>query len=319
MGEKPRLHWSHMETALKCGHQFALRYREGLRVRPGVAMVVGTTVHKAAAANLTRKAETGDLMSREELHDTTRDALSETWTADVELLPEEIEKGEEETLGRAVDKSLRLADVHAAKIAPMIRPHVGGIERSWVVEAEGYPFDLEGEMDVYEKAVYGEDGTLLEPSAVRDLKTSKNLASPQLTATSGQLSMYALAAEALEGALPDRVYLDYTVDRASGAIAGSFWSVRRPEHIVKFWRRLERLAEVIEHGTYLPSRPYVDWWCSEKWCGYARINPQTGEPYCRFFSVAPVFVALDFHADRKQPTVVAAKGTDAHRQLLDEL
>lgn len=277
---KPELHWSHVEALAKCGEAFRFSYLEGRRVRPGIAIGTGSAVHEVAAENLRSKAAGDGLLPLEAVRDAARDAFARQWESGLALLPEEIERGTIQTQGEAIDRTIRLAALHATKLAPAINPKPGGIERAWRVEVDGFPFDLAGEIDVQEV-----DGT------IRDLKTSGKMPNAKIVATSGQLTIYAVAAEALDGQFPERVALDYVVEKGGRESAGSFVSERRPEHVAAFWARLERTAEIIEKAAFTPSRPYVDWWCGPRWCGYARTNPDTGRPYCAFFSEARVFSA----------------------------
>jgi hypothetical protein len=285
---KPQLHNSHLVALSLCGERFRLSYLEGLRVRPGIAAAVGSGVHAVAALNLTRKMQGGALMPLEEVRDAARDAFARQWDEGVALLPSEIEHGAVQVQGEAIDRTVRLSEAHATKLAPAIRP--SHVERAWVVEVEGFPFDLAGEIDVQEDRILADDCTVVAPSSIRDLKTSGKMPTEKLVATSSQLSMYAVAKQALEGELPDRVALDYAVTGKSGAVTvGSFVSSRRPVDIAAFFERLERAAAVIEAQAFTPARPYEDWVCSPTWCGYARTNPDTGRPYCKFFSEAPAF------------------------------
>jgi hypothetical protein len=272
---KPQLHNSHLIAVSQCGERFRLSYLEGMRVRPGIAAAVGSGVHAAAARNLTRKIETGQLMPMEEVRDAARDAFA--------LLPEELERGAAQVEGEAMDRTVQLTEAHARVLAPVIRP--AHVERAWVLEAEGFPFDLAGEIDVQEPA--GDSG----PATIRDLKTTGKRPTERAAATSSQLSLYSLAHEALEGERPELVALDYLVPSARGVSAGTVVSRRRDADIDSFWARLERIAEVIEKQAFTPARPYDDWFCSPRWCGFARTNPETGRPYCRFFSEAPAFFA----------------------------
>lgn len=268
-----------------CGERFRLAYIEGKRVRPGIAAAVGSGVHAVAAKNLQRKIDAGVLMPIDEIRDEARDAWERQAAEGVDLLPDELVLGEAKVHGAAADRTIRLSVMHARVLAPVIRP--ARVERAWVLELEGFDFDLAGEIDVQE--LRSADA----PSTIRDLKTTGKMPNEHQAASSIQLAVYTLAAETLDGERPDQVALDYCVDTKSGdARTATYVSERRPEDLAAFWRRLERMAEVIEKQAFTPSRPYADWWCTPKWCGYARTNPATGRPYCDFFSEAPVSAAV---------------------------
>lgn len=266
-----------------CGERFRLAYIEGKRVRPGIAAAVGSAVHAVAAKNLIRKMEGGGLMPLDEVRDEARDAFERQVAEGIELLPDELDAGAAKVQGAAADKARRLSVLHARVLAPVIRP--SHVERAWVLELDGFNFDLAGEIDVQEAR------TETEPSSIRDLKTSGKTPSETQVASSIQLTVYTLAGETFDGERPDRVMLDHCIGQKSGDSVATYVSERKPEHIAAFWRRLERMAEVIDKQVFTPSRPHSDWWCTTKWCGYARTNPDTGRPYCDFFSVARVFSA----------------------------
>lgn len=312
---KPQWHWSHIETQLMCGKRYDYGYQQGKRALPGVAAATGSIVHAVAARNLKRKAATLEYIGLEELADLTRDTFRLQWEGGVHLLPDEVLMGLPRVQGIAIDRSIALAKIHAERIAPLIRPTVGGIEKPWVVSADGFPWDLAGEIDVEEVREYAPDGeTILFPSSIRDLKTTGKRPTEKLVGGSGQLSMYSIAYQAFHGSLPDRVFFDYAMAKDSGEPdAGSFGSVRRPEHIEAFWETLESCAKAIEKQVFLPSRPNVDWWCTEKWCGFARVNPDTGVPICKHFYSAPTFVALSFNGGNG-----ASNGNGKRRATVDE-
>ncbi len=286
MTARRQLHWSHLSALSKCGEAFRLAYVERLRVRPGVAAVVGTAAHVSAALNLTAKRDTGSLLPLDAVTQAARDSIAEQWEQGVTLLPEEADRATQ-THGEAIDRSVRFAEMHHRILAPRLNPvHV---ERAWVVTPEGFPFDLAGEIDVQ------------EPDTIRDLKTAGKKPTAATAATSGQLTMYAIARQALDGELPKRVALDYCTDAKTDPV-GSFVSERTPEHVAAFWRRLEQAAEVIERQVFTPADPLTSWFCGPRWCGYARTNPATGQPFCRYYAAAPAFVAMPGTTTPKETT-----------------
>lgn len=272
---KDAIHWSHLVSLWQCGHKFALRYIEGLRLPLGPQVHVGSAAHASAAADLTEKIATGELLATEAVLDAARDALERSWLDGVDLAgePDALTPGQHK--GMAIDRAIALARAHHTTLAPRIVPtHV---ERAWRVEAQGYPFELEGEIDV-QAAVPG-------GYVIRDLKTTGRRPSPRAAAVSDQLTMYALAGRALEGDLPAEVWLDYMVlpQGSSSPSLEPRGSVRTDADVGVLWARLDNAAEVIERGAYTPANR-SDWWCSVRWCEYARTDPETGRPYCRYFT-----------------------------------
>lgn len=286
------LHYSHLSSLAKCGHAFFLSYVEKLKVPPGIALAVGTSVHDVAAKNLTAKSLGNPTMSLEQVRDESRKSFDVEWGKGVGLSPEEVAAGLDVVKGEAIDKTVRLAGLHATAFVPTLRPSIGGVERQWRISVDGFPFDLCGTADLIEKRETDEAGNVTAPSAVRDLKTSKASPNKNIAGVSAQLSMYAMAVEILDEEAPDTVALDYLIDNKTPK-ALTLQSERRPEHIEALWHRIENAALVIEKEIYTPADPATSWWCAPTWCGYARTNPDTGKPYCKFYADAPVTVAFD--------------------------
>lgn len=254
-GTKTQLHVSGLNLLSKCGIAFENRYIKGIKSPPSPSMVVGTAVDRAVRRNLQNKVESGKLLQLDEVQDTARDALRNEWDAGVRLSEDDAEEVGQ-SKGDAIDAAVSLAGYHHHAAAPMIQPtHVA---REWVLDVEGLDVQLAGEIDIQE-------GT----RAIRDTKTSGK--SPIKTAadTSLQLTTYALAVRQLDGAIPEKLALDYIV--------------RTPKrHDLKLvqletkrsWRDLNHLAErvyltsrLLEQGMFTPA-PTDAWWCSEKYCAY---------------------------------------------------
>jgi hypothetical protein len=252
---KPQFHQSALDMLHKCGEQYRRRYVEGEIVPPAIAMTVGSSVHDAARDSLQKKIDTGDLLSVDECAQLARDALVARWDYEgVGLNNDERKQGEAVVRGEAVDKVVRLSKFHAGYLAPLLKPIA--VERSWVIECEGYPFDFVGIIDVEE----------LGP-VLRDLKTKGKSPSQGEADYSDQLTMYALAKYAQVGELPTAMWLDCIVDLKAGPVLKQQATIRDAVDVEIFARRLENAAKVVESGVFTPARR-SDWWCGPKWCGY---------------------------------------------------
>ena len=258
----------------RCGEQFRRRYIEGERMAPAVAMLVGRAVDQSVNANLESKIETGALLPSEAVQDLARDSLTTEWRSEeVELSEEEAEKGTKAVRGEAIDKSIRLAVLHHAAIAPDLEPT--SVQRKFRARIKGESnIILTGVLDVEEKSV------------VRDTKTSGK--SPQKNAAdlSLQLTMYALAVLVETGEAPETVALDYLVDlKTPKAVTQT--STRGQEDFRVLLSRIEAFARVVQAGAFAPASP-DDWICSPKWCGYHSTCPYARRPV-----VVPVSQPLD--------------------------
>jgi hypothetical protein len=261
---KPQLHVSGLNLLARCGEAFRRRYVEGEIIPPGVAAVTGTAVDRAVTANLGAKIERGDLLPVEAVADTARDALVATWQQGVKLTDDEAAEGVARVKGAAVDKAVRLAETHAIATAPALEPtHV---QRTFVVELGGYPYDLAGTIDVQEGA-----------RAIRDTKTSAKTPPVTIAETSDQLTAYALAVKAIDGTAPARVALDYLIDLKGGPKAVTVESVRDPADFDGFLRRTETAIRVIEAGAFMPAER-DHWMCNARFCGYHATCPFARRP-----------------------------------------
>jgi hypothetical protein len=217
-------------------------------------MAVGSGVDTAVNRNLEHKILDGKLLSLDEVKSIARDAATfELSQGDIVLVGDEVGAGMEKAKAAAVDKAVRLAALHADKIAPKLIPtHV---QRKWALEIPGIPFDIVGTIDVQEAAL-----------SIRDTKTSGKSPAAGIADMSDQLSIYALAVKTLDGAVPEFVALDYLIDNKT-PVAKTFTSTRTDDDFRTVLARIENAAEVIQKGAFTPARP-TDWVCSKKWCGF---------------------------------------------------
>lgn len=252
---KPQFHQSALDTLHMCGERYRRRYVERDPWHSAVAPTVGLAVHDSSRTSLQNKINTGDLLSVDDCADLGHAFLNARWDAQgIWLNDDEREQGEAVVRGEAVDKVVRLSRFHAGYLAPLLKPIA--VERSWVIECEGYPFDFAGTIDVEE----------LGP-VLRDLKTKG--ASPKQGEAdySDQLTMYALSKYAQIGELPTAMWLDCIVDLKRGPVLKQQCTTRDAQDVQIFARRLENAAKVVESGVFTPARR-SDWWCGPKWCGY---------------------------------------------------
>jgi hypothetical protein len=256
---KPALSISAIDMLSKCGEQYRRRYIERERLAPGISLLVGKGVDAAVNLNLTHKMEFSDLLSVEQVRDVARDAFDREWTTqEIKLSNEEMAAGVGVTRGNAIDKTVRLASLHAEHVAPAIQPTA--IQRKWTIELPNYPMDLIGYTDI-------EEGP-----AVRDTKTSAKSPREDEAHLSDQLTIYALAKRVLDGTqgvIPVR--LDYLVDlKTPKAVVRE--SERSIDDFQVMLRRIEVAQRAIEKEVFVPARQ-SDWWCSARWCGYFNSCP----------------------------------------------
>lgn len=262
--KKPALSISAIDMLSKCGEQYRRRYIEKERLPPGIALLVGKAVDGAVNANLQYKMVAHELLPLEQVRSVARDTFAFAWsTEEVHLTDEERKQGTGKSKGEAIDKTVRLAELHAEKVAPQLQPTA--VQRKWTLELPRYPMDLTGYTDIEEGAT------------VRDTKTSHKSPRADEAELSDQLTLYALAKRVLdkqEDVIP--VALDYLVDLKTPKVEVRT-STRSLEDFQIMLRRIEVAQAAIEKGAFVPARQ-SDWWCSEKWCGYSRTCPYFRRP-----------------------------------------
>ena len=268
---KWQLHQSGLAMLQRCGEQYRRRYVEGERIPPGVAAVTGTATHRSIAANLACKMETGSLAPRDEALCVAADSLTSVWAEGVRWQQEDLDaagaSSEKELQGRCKDRAVELSGCHYDQLAGRINPVA--VERQWVVEIPGYAFDLAGTIDIQ------------EANRIRDTKTSAKSLPASAAEKSDQLTLYALAAKVLDGAIPAELVLDGLISLKAGPQVQTLVTIRDDADMRIMLARIERATETIEKGAFTPANQ-DSWWCSERWCGYA--------PTCPFFRKTRVVV-----------------------------
>jgi len=267
MSDKPQLHQSMIGMIYRCPEQFRRRYgarfgwndREEI-IPPGVNLIVGSATHKSVEKNLSSKIETGELLPIEQIRDIAHDEAAGAWQQEVRLVDEEM-VNPEQTKGDCIDMAVTLSALHALVLAPIIP--VKSVERKWVVTLNDFPFDLGGTWDIEETT-----------GAIRDTKTSAKSPSADAADTSEQLTMYSLAKRVCDKEEAPALYLDYLVKTKTPKVVIQQTTRSEFQQMVML-RRIERAAEIIEKGAFMPANP-SEWICSRKWCGYSNT--------CKFYS-----------------------------------
>jgi hypothetical protein len=168
-----------------------------------------------------------------------------------------------------IDWAVLMVGAHYGELAPHISPVL--VQHPWVVELEGYPYDLAGIMDVVDQQQAGPGGVF-----IRDTKTGK----VKYARESLQLTMYAMAWYSRHKVLPAAVTLDNLKPMTRG---GNHVDVvvdqddRTTEDCQALLRRIEAACKTLEAGAFPPCNP-DDWMCSPKWCGYHDRCPYVRHP-----------------------------------------
>ncbi len=266
---KPQLHQSHLSMLYKCGEKFRRIVIEGHREPPTTDLVIGTASHKAIAHNLTNKIEHGTLLTREAVQDFSRDSFLKEWhSSPIILTEEQISDGLQKTRDLSQDSTIAVVTEHHYEIAPRLAP--AEVEKPWVLEAPGFPYDLAGTWDIYEIYRLLSEAESKIITSIRDNKTRSRDFGQIEVDNSEQFTVYAMAAFYIKGVMPDYVYQDTLLKptKTRGAVAISYRSTRTKDDFAVFQRRFEQACKIIDKQIYTPAST-TDWWCSKSWCGFA--------------------------------------------------
>lgn len=266
-GEKPHLSISALNMLSRCGEQYRRRYLEGEKIPPGIAALVGRGVDASVSTNMLSKMHDKVLLPLEQLTDVAADKVKNEFEAGEVLLTDEEAEDPSAALAKAVDKSVRLSTVHSTELAEIIEPV--SVQKKWLLEIDGFPFDLLGFSDIE------------EADAIRDIKTAAKSLAKDAAHTSNQLTLYSMAKTKAEGKIPNFVALDALIDTKVPK-AQVLTSKRGVTDFQVMLNRVEQASEAITKEIFVPANQ-DDWWCHPKFCGYfnsckyarASARPQT--------------------------------------------
>jgi len=253
VSEKQRLSVSALNMLVRCGEQYRRRYLLNEKIPPGFALTVGIATDKSIGEDLGNKIQKGELLPDEAVKDIARDALVAEWDKGVILEEEYAALGFKKARAEAIDTSVMLSLLHHEEAAPTLEPTV--VQRYWRLDVEGLPVELSGYIDIQEGA-----------KSIRDSKTSKRSPASDEADKSFQLSTYAMAVDAIDGSIPEKVCLDYLVHTKQPKLV-QLESKRERSDFDHVLRRIENASLAIEKGIFTPA-PVDAWQCSKKWCGW---------------------------------------------------
>lgn len=258
-GKKPALHQSILAGLSKCAKQVEYRYVYGLKVPPGIAMLVGTATHAGADMALVAKAK-GERVEAGAIVEKARETLIATASGEGVVLDEDEEElGEKAAVAKAADQAGALVKLYHGSVLPRRNPKSPQhVERRLRAVLEGFPFDLEGTIDLHEA-----DGSL------RDLKTASRSPAEDAAIGNVQLDAYSLLTTLADAILPARVGLDVLVKKTKGDEV-AIREARPPSNFEAITARIEHAARVFEKGAFYPVDPHgpSGWVCTKKFCGY---------------------------------------------------
>jgi len=238
-----------MNMYLSCGIKYEKRYIERIPLLSTPTFVAGKAIHSGIELNYRQKMNTREDLPVSDLKDCVADAIEKGFEEDLFLMEDEKAVGMDKLKADWKDLSIKGIEAYHKEISPQVFP----------VEAE-HNF-LVPLWDNHE--LYGYIDIVDERKIIRDTKTSKKAPlqkdPPQNIAnTSQQLTAYALSYKTLYGELPEKLTLDYII--LNGEVKNIIYeTVRKPEDIEVFLKRLRRVINGIQRRVFLP--PTETWVC----------------------------------------------------------
>jgi len=253
--KNPKPHVSNTQLAMyaRCAAQYEFRYIEGLRIPPGIALLQGTGYHRGVETNFRQKMESHEDLPATDIIDASVAAFDAEQAGGYSLTDEEASVGAKNVLGRARDKLVEVATLHAEQQAPDYQPVA--VEHVQRIEFPLASHDLLTITDLRDDA-----------GRVTDFKTAARKKPEASIHSDLQLTIYAAAYRIDTGELPKEVRQDVVTKTKTPA--RQILRSRRDE--ADFWALLQRINTIlgaIQAGSFPPCSP-DSWVCSPRYCGY---------------------------------------------------
>lgn len=260
---KPRPHISpsQINTFTRCGEAYRRSYIEREKLPPGVALLRGTSVHAGAELNNKQKIKSRKDISVKKIVEASVARFKNGIKADGLLLTSDEQGiGQRKVVGQAIDSTARMAEYYRLYMAPRRQPRA--VEITHQITLPGTEYDLLGRLDM-----------ITDREEIQDLKTGKKPRSQRDWDTDVALSAYALTYQAIHKKKPRGILIDQIVQRKNGDIQGfEFSTSRTRDDMAVLVNRVNAMMGALRAGVFIPANT-GSWWCSERWCGYARTCP----------------------------------------------
>lgn len=256
--DKPHLSHTQLDMYWRCPEQYRRRYIEREVIPPGVAMLQGTGVHRAAEANFRQKIETHADMPAKEIVEIAAAAFDAETAGGFILTDDEQNRGAAMVLGDAKAKLVQMAEVHAAEQAPEYQP-LQVEHRTRLVFPEA-SHDLVAITDLRD-----------DRRRVIDFKTAARKKPQSEADESVQLTIYAAAHRVDTGEDPDEVRLD-VLTKTKQPQRQVLSSKRNVNDYIALLNRVNVTLRAINSGNFPPASP-GSWVCSPRWCGFFSTCP----------------------------------------------
>jgi hypothetical protein len=231
---------------------------EHIVIPPDVALLTGTGYHKGAEANFRQKIESHQDLPEKEIVEAAVAGFETELAGGYSLSREEVSIGTDKVLGTAKDEVARLAALHAREVAPDYQPVA--VEETVRIELPNATHDMLGVLDLRD-----------DQDRIIDFKTAGKKKNQADADNNQQLTVYAAGYHIQRGKPPAALRLDFAV-KTKTPYRHILETTRSPRDYQVLVNRINAMLAAIKSGNFPPAAPGT-WWCSTKFCGYARQCP----------------------------------------------
>jgi len=244
----------------RCPHQWKRRYADGDRRPPGIALLVGGSAHRGYEIAMEHKlTHHTDLRATDVVDAAVAAFDSHRTQEDITFTADEAARGSRIVIAETRDRIAALTHFWSLNVQPDYQPM--SVEQEWRILLPKLGTALVGVTDM-----------VTVNREVVDWKTGKRRISRRECDTSLQLTAYAFAFHKAYGEPPVNVRFEQLAEVEAATQRYNLVSVRSWRDYTCLLARCEQAVRLIRTGIFPPGLP-GQWWCSQKWCGYASTCP----------------------------------------------
>jgi len=244
----------------KCPMQWYLRYVEGIKVPPGIALILGKSFHEAKAMNGEQKVESHADLPANDVVEYFADQYDKNIALGMIWSPEEIERGREIVKGEGKDNGCAITELYMNDLSPITQPIRVEIEMNIKFIGDDVP-EIKCILDEISHEVADPD----KHECIRETKTAGKSPNQGTADTSLQITSYNIAFQQTYKK-PPKLYYDALVKTKKPKIV-TIPTTRSEDQTRQFLERVQACFDLIKNDVFMPA-PTDSWWCTSKFCGY---------------------------------------------------
>jgi RecB family exonuclease len=245
---------SQINTYLRCPEQYRRRYIKNEIIPPAIALLKGTSVHKASEKNFKQKIASRVDLPKQDIIDISVTTFEDTMKNEgLFLNKEEEDRGKAVVVGEAKDSVVVFSSLYSAQVAPRYQPKE--VEKDQLIELADAPFNLKGRVDLID-----------ENEKIIDLKTGTKTRSQDDVDRDTQLTFYSMTYRAIHGCDPTGLVIEQVIDKKVPENK-TFTTTRNMKDYEALINRINVVSLGIKKGVFPPATDGA-WWCSPLRCGF---------------------------------------------------